>query len=479
MASPLTPDNPFFSTTPSPDGDVPPALTPHSPGSQTSQTTMDHSEYLNWCSEHLLREFISRDSGLHQEAMQWSCADLEELFQTQRRLLQALNQPHREDREPSALAGIAVTMAYSCQIVLNREQNTEHKTRQNQGTYQIQLMELEQRLQTLCQQRDDNLQETQRLQGVLEQQRRDWDQEKREWGDAHHDVRHARDALEAQTKELQATAEAKKEMENLLHWHTRTLESTRREADMARATAHTLRTRVQAQEEELKRLDRRTGELTESPQRSVMADSPPRSPWHEEGNWTAQDRSTRGQHTTRPPLMIPVVKTSPHRPPRTVTWTPSPPRSDPYRAWDKAPPALRHRPSHPSAHQSTHSPPQRPSTLPTGDSALPQVRVSPRHYAAANNHPAPPQVQRLTPSPMTQSTRWAIPHTDPQGPQEPPPPSPWLLNYHQPTPHPHNSEAATMKNTVYKAARTITPFDPQQGHGDIEAYLMERTPPHI
>ncbi|KAJ8349533.1 hypothetical protein SKAU_G00246630 [Synaphobranchus kaupii] len=200
MASPLTPDNPFFSTTPSPDGDVPPALTPNSPGPQTPRTTMDHSEYLNWCSEHLLREFISRDPGLHQEARQWSRANLEELFHTQRRLLQELNQPHREDREPSALAGIAVTMAYSCQLVLNRERNTEHKIRQNQGTYQIQLMELEQRLQTLCQQRDENLLETQRLQGVLEQQRRDWDQEKREWGDAHHDVRHARDALEVDAR---------------------------------------------------------------------------------------------------------------------------------------------------------------------------------------------------------------------------------------------------------------------------------------
>ncbi|KAJ8353359.1 hypothetical protein SKAU_G00209260 [Synaphobranchus kaupii] len=283
-------------------------------------------------------------------------------------------------------------MPYSCQIVLNRERNTEHKTRQNQGTHQIQLIELEQRLQTLCQQRDENLQETQRLRGVVEQQRRDWDQEKREWCDAHHDV-HARDALEAQTKELQATVEAKKEMEDLLRWHTQTLESTRREADMVRVTAHTLCTR---------------------------------------------------------PTQI---------------------GSLPYR--DTAPPASGHQPSHPSANQTTHSPPQRPSTLPTGDSALPQVRVSPRHHVAANIHPAPPQVQRLTPSPMTQSTRWAILPTDPQGPQEPPPPSPWLLNYYQPTPHSHNSEAATMKNTVYTAAWTITPFDPQKGHGDIEVYLMD------
>ncbi|KAJ8333554.1 hypothetical protein SKAU_G00415620 [Synaphobranchus kaupii] len=44
MASPLTPDNPFFSTTPSPDGDIPLALTPNSPGPQTPRTTMDHSE---------------------------------------------------------------------------------------------------------------------------------------------------------------------------------------------------------------------------------------------------------------------------------------------------------------------------------------------------------------------------------------------------------------------------------------------------
>ncbi|KAJ8353441.1 hypothetical protein SKAU_G00210080 [Synaphobranchus kaupii] len=36
-----------------------------------------------------------------------------------------------------------------------------------------------------------------------------------------------------------------------------------------------------------------------------------------------------------------------------------------------------------------------------------------------------------------------------------------------------------MKNTVYKAARTITPFDPQQGHGDIEAYLMEDYNPNL
>ncbi|KAJ8349701.1 hypothetical protein SKAU_G00248310 [Synaphobranchus kaupii] len=232
-------------------------------------------------------------------------------------------------------------------------------------------------------------------------------------------------------KELQATVEAKKEMEDLLCWHTQTLESTRRETDMARATALTLRT---------------------------------------------QERSTRGQHTTRPPLVIPVVKTSRHRPPpRTVTWMPSPPRLDPYHAWDTAPPAPRHRPSHASATQTSHSPPQRPSTLPTGDSAMPQVRVSLRQHAVPNIHPTPPQVQRLTPSPMTQSTRWAIPPTDLQGPQEPPLPSPWLLNYHQPTPHSHNSEAATMKNTAWtiKAAWTITPFDPQQGHGNVEAYLME------
>ncbi|KAJ8353294.1 hypothetical protein SKAU_G00208610 [Synaphobranchus kaupii] len=150
MASPLTPDNTFFSTTPSPDGDILPALMPNSPGPQSPWTTMDHAEYLNWCSKHLLRKFISRDPGLHQAAMQWSRTKLEELFQTQRGLLQVLNQPHREELEPSALAGITVMMAYSYQIVLDRERTSEHRTREIQGAHQ--LIELEQRLQDLCQQ---------------------------------------------------------------------------------------------------------------------------------------------------------------------------------------------------------------------------------------------------------------------------------------------------------------------------------------
>ncbi|KAJ8352463.1 hypothetical protein SKAU_G00239390 [Synaphobranchus kaupii] len=212
-----------------------------------------------------------------------------------------------------------------------------------------------------------------------------------------------RDALEAQTKELQASAEAQKEMEDLHRWRTQMLESTRREADMARATAHTLRTRVQAQEEEMERLNSRMKELSEekSPQRSVTADSPLRSPLRKEGNWTAQERSPRGQHMTRPPLLSPAVKTPPHKLPQTVAWTLSPPRSDPYRAWNPAPPAQKHQPPHTIATQTNHSLPERPTPVPTGDSAMPQGGVSPRYYVVPSTHPTPPQKALLHSGPFT------------------------------------------------------------------------------
>ncbi|KAJ8369570.1 hypothetical protein SKAU_G00095980 [Synaphobranchus kaupii] len=328
MASPLTPDNPFFSTTPSPDGDVPPALTPNSPGPQTPRTTMDHSEYLNWCSEHLLREFISRDPGLHQEAMQWSRANLEELFHTQRRLLQELNQPHREDREPSALAGIAVTIAYSCQIVLNRERNTEHKPGKTKGHTRSS----------------------------------SWN-----WSSG------CRPSANSETRTSRKHRGYKE------CWNSKDGTGTKRNGN---GVMRTMTSDMQGMPWKPKR-------------RSSKPRPKPKRRWRTSftgthRHWNPPDE----KQTWRGPQLTPSAHSA------TTSATPD---------------TFTHDPINPMGH-SSHRPPGTPGT--------------------------PTTITMATELPSTYTT-------------------------------PPQQEAATMKNTVYKAARTITPFDPQQGHGDVEAYLME------